>query len=68
GAAAAQSGISGGDRAAKVAARAESFALRRATLVGVIHETFRAKVEALGVAPERIRLVPNWSHVTSPTG
>ncbi|SCE21324.1 Glycosyltransferase involved in cell wall bisynthesis [Streptomyces sp. SolWspMP-sol7th] len=68
GAAAAQSGISGGDRAAKVAARAESFALRRATLVGIIHETFRAKVEALGVAPERVRLVPNWSHVTSPTG
>ncbi|EFL03856.1 LOW QUALITY PROTEIN: glycosyl transferase, partial [Streptomyces sp. SPB78] len=56
------------NRAAKVAARAESFALRRATLVGIIHETFRAKVEALGVAPERVRLVPNWSHVTSPTG
>lgn len=68
GAAAAQSGIRGGDRAASLAARAESFALRRATLVGVIHETFVAKVEALGVAPERIRLVPNWSHVESPTG
>lgn len=67
GAAAVQSGIRGGDRAASLAARAESFALRRASLVGVIHETFVAKVEALGVDPARIRLVPNWSHVQSPT-
>ncbi|WP_228978784.1 glycosyltransferase family 4 protein [Streptomyces sp. DH12] len=66
GAAAAQSGIEGGDRAAAAAARVEAYALRRATLVGVIHETFRAGVTALGVAPERIRTVPNWSHVAAP--
>ncbi|WP_262386734.1 glycosyltransferase family 4 protein [Streptomyces sp. TRM49041] len=66
GAAAAQSGIEGGDRAAAVAARVESYVLRRATLVGVIHDTFTARVTALGVPPERIRTVPNWSHVTAP--
>ncbi|MGW2014635.1 glycosyltransferase [Streptomyces sp. NPDC001927] len=68
GAAAAQSGIRGGDRAAALAARAETYALRRAALVGVIHETFVDKVAAMGVDPRRIRLVPNWSHVHGPSG
>jgi glycosyltransferase involved in cell wall biosynthesis len=67
GAAAAQSGISGGDRAAAVAARAERYALSRAALVGVIHDSFRPRVEAMGVDPARIRLVPNWSHVARPS-
>ncbi|MET7381793.1 glycosyltransferase [Streptomyces sp. NPDC005526] len=67
GAAAAQSGISGGDRAAAAAARAERYALGRATLVGVIHDSFRPRVEAMGVDPSRIRLVPNWSHVARPS-
>ncbi|MFI1166637.1 glycosyltransferase [Streptomyces sp. NPDC020801] len=67
GAAAAQSGISGGDRAAAVAARAERYALGRAALVGVIHDSFRPRVEAMGVDPARIRLVPNWSHVARPS-
>lgn len=67
GAAAAQSGIRGGDRVAAVAGAAESYALRRATLVGVIHETFVPKVAALGVPEDRIRVVPNWSHVHSPS-
>ncbi|MFJ6936582.1 glycosyltransferase family 4 protein [Streptomyces sp. NPDC101132] len=67
GAAAAQSGISGGDKAAALAAKAEAYALKRATLVGVIHETFVDKVVAMGVDPKRIRLVPNWSHVEVPS-
>lgn len=67
GAAAAQSGISGGDRAAAVAARAERYALSRAALVGVIHDSFLPRVEAMGVDPARIRLVPNWSHVARPS-
>lgn len=67
GAAAAQSGIRGGDRAAALAERAESYALRRAALVGVIHETFVDKVRAMGVDPGRIRLVPNWNHVPGPS-
>lgn len=63
GAAAAQSGIRGGGRAAAVASRAERYALRAASLVGVIHESFVPRVTAYGVDPGRIRLVPNWSHV-----
>ncbi|MFJ5550603.1 glycosyltransferase family 4 protein [Streptomyces sp. NPDC093225] len=67
GAAAAQSGISGGDKAAALAGKAEAYALTRATLVGVIHETFVDKVVAMGVDEKKIRLVPNWSHVATPT-
>jgi colanic acid biosynthesis glycosyl transferase WcaI len=66
GAAAAQSGIRGGARAAALAAAAEAYALRRATVVGVIHETFVGAVAAMGVDRGRIRLVPNWSHVGQP--
>ncbi|MEC4017822.1 glycosyltransferase [Streptomyces sp. H27-D2] len=67
GAAAAQSGIRGGDRAAAAAASVEAYILGRAELVGVIHESFVDKVAAMGVDRERIRLVPNWSHVARPT-
>ena len=67
GAAAAQSGIRGGSRAAALAERAEAHVLRRAALVGVIHETFVARVRAMGVDPGRIRVVPNWSHVRGPS-
>ncbi|MEI7032785.1 glycosyltransferase [Streptomyces pratensis] len=66
GAAAEQSGIRGGGRAAALAAAAERYALRGAALVGVIHESFVPGVTALGVDPGRIRLVPNWTHVRSP--
>jgi glycosyltransferase involved in cell wall biosynthesis len=66
GAAAEQSGIRGGDRAAKLAGAAEAYALRRATLVGVIHESFVGRVAAAGVDRGRIRVVPNWSHVARP--
>jgi glycosyltransferase involved in cell wall biosynthesis len=67
-AAAEQSGISGGGRAAGAAASVESRVLRSATLVGIIHESFRERVERLGVAADRVRVVPNWSHVLPPDG
>jgi len=66
GAAAAQSGIRGGGRSAAVAGAAEAHVLRGASLVGVIHESFMDRVVAMGVPRDRIRLVPNWSHVTRP--
>ncbi|MFF3628705.1 glycosyltransferase [Streptomyces sp. NPDC002164] len=67
GAAAEQSGIRGGGRAAAVASAAERHALRRAALVGVIHESFAPRVAGYGVDTGRIRVVPNWSHVPAPT-
>ena len=67
GAAAAQSGIRGGGLAAAGAGAVERYALRRAALVGVIHESFVDKVAAMGVPEDRIRLVRNWSHVRGPS-
>ncbi len=68
GAAAAQSGIAGGGRVAGLAGAVEGRVLRTATLVGVVHETFRERVAATGVPQERIRVVPNWSHIARPSG
>ncbi|MEV6162699.1 glycosyltransferase [Streptomyces sp. NPDC052052] len=68
GAAAAQSGMPGGGRAAAAASAAERYALRGAALVGVIHQSFVPRVTAYGVDPDRIRTVPNWSHVPPPSG
>ncbi|WP_257039448.1 glycosyltransferase [Streptomyces sp. OV198] len=68
GAAAAQSGIRGGERVAFLVAGAEARVLRSAALVGVIHESFVDRVSAMGVPTSRIRVVPNWTHVSCPTG
>ncbi|WP_069811695.1 glycosyltransferase family 4 protein [Streptomyces sp. TP-A0874] len=67
GAAAAQSGIRGGGRAAAVARAVEGRLLRRARLVGVIHESFLDRLTAMGVPRDRLRVVPNWTHITAPT-
>jgi glycosyltransferase involved in cell wall biosynthesis len=50
-----------------VARAIERYALRRAALVGVTHETLAAEVAALGVPERRIRLVPNWSLIPGPS-
>lgn len=67
-AAAAQSGIRGGGRVASVVAGVESRILRTAALIGVVHESFVDRVTAMGVPGTRVRVVPNWSHVTPPAG
>ncbi|MER6310212.1 glycosyltransferase [Streptomyces sp. NPDC001739] len=68
GAAAEQSGIQGGGRAAALAGAVEARVLRGAAVVGVVHESFVARVTAMGVPRERIHVVPNWTHVTGPRG
>ncbi|MEU6576001.1 glycosyltransferase [Streptomyces sp. NPDC046805] len=68
GAAAAQSGIRGGGHVASLVAGAESRILRTAALIGVVHESFVDRVTAMGVPKPRVRVVPNWTHVTPPSG
>ncbi|WP_369246705.1 glycosyltransferase [Streptomyces sp. R41] len=68
GAAAAQSGIRGGGRVASLAAGVEARILNSATLVGVVHESFVDHVTAAGVPGSRVRVVPNWTHATPPSG
>lgn len=41
--------------------RAVRFGLRRAKRVVAIGETMRRRLEAKGVPPERIRVIPNWT-------
>ncbi len=66
--AAAQSSIRGGTRVATILRSVEGRMLRDAAGVGLVADGFRASVEAMGVAHDRITMLPNWSHVSSPTG
>ncbi|MFG2355932.1 glycosyltransferase [Streptomyces sp. NPDC048521] len=68
GAAAAQSGITGGGRVASLATGTEARILRSAALVGVVHESFLDRVTTAGVPTARVRIVPNWTHAGAPTG
>jgi colanic acid biosynthesis glycosyl transferase WcaI len=62
--AATQSGISGGGgKVSQATAAVERYALRRADLVAVVSEAFRDQLRAYGVPDERIRLLPNWTHI-----
>ena len=68
GAAAGQSGIRGGGRVAALAGSVEGRVLRAAAVVGVVHESFTDRVVAMGVPRQRVRVVPNWTHVRAPSG
>ncbi|HEX5567498.1 MAG TPA: glycosyltransferase [Streptomyces sp.] len=68
GAAAGQSGMRGGGRVAALAGGVEGRVLRGAAVVGVVHESFVDRVAAMGVRRERLRVVPNWTHVRAPGG
>jgi colanic acid biosynthesis glycosyl transferase WcaI len=62
--AATQSGISGGGgKVSAATAAVERYALRRADLVAVVSDAFREQVRAYGVPDERIRVLPNWTHI-----
>lgn len=68
GPAAAQSGIPGGRTASGPARVLEGWLARQAAGLGVVTESFRTYLESQGVARERITHLPNWSHVSQPTG
>jgi colanic acid biosynthesis glycosyl transferase WcaI len=64
GAAARQSGYAGAIRFARIASRAETFISRRARSVAIVTDGFRGYLEGLGVRPDRIRRVRNWTRWT----
>jgi colanic acid biosynthesis glycosyl transferase WcaI len=66
GAAAAQSGISGGSKVAAVTSRMESWLLRQADVVGVLNEAFKATAIEAGCDPDKVVILPNWSHQPPP--
>ena len=67
GLAAAQSGVAGGARVARLVRSMELTLAARADGVAVIGEGFRRYLEEGGVAPERIRRLRNWTRRTEPT-
>lgn len=68
GPAAAQSGIAGGGKVARVTQAIERRLLRRSDEVVVLNDAFRRYVLGLGVAPESVIIRPNWTHIAAPTG
>lgn len=68
GQAAAQSGIPGGGLAAWPAGALERWVIGRADGVAIVSESFREHVVETGADPSRIRHVPNWAHVSPPSG
>ncbi|MGY1769920.1 glycosyltransferase family 4 protein [Blastococcus sp. SYSU D00813] len=65
GAAVSEAGL-GGSVLSRATAWLEKQVMRRADGVAVIHPIFRDRLVAMGVPAERIRVIPNWSHVTIP--
>ncbi len=66
GPAARQSGIDGGGGVARVTSAAEGWVAGRARAVAVVTDGFIPYLATIGVSSERIRLVPNWSHLAQP--
>lgn len=63
GPATAQSGIAGGGRVSRFTGALEGRVLRSAQEVVVVSAAFRSYVEAAGVQPGHVHVVPNWTHV-----
>lgn len=55
-------------RGARAVARLEGAMLSRADGVAVIHDIFRDSLTGIGVDPQRVRTIRNWSHTSKPTG
>jgi colanic acid biosynthesis glycosyl transferase WcaI len=67
GQAALQSGVDGGHRVSRTVARIEGWIARQADALAIIAEGFRAPLEKLGVDPDRIHRVRNWTHISPPS-
>lgn len=68
GEAATQSGIHAGDRARRLLTGLEARSLRAADAITVPSHSFIGPLTGLGVSPERITVVPNWSRIQPPSG
>jgi len=67
GRAASQSGIRGGAILARVTMAIEARLIRNATAVIAINEEFRSYVLSLGLSESQVDVVPNWSHIATPS-
>lgn len=67
GMAAEQSGYQGARPVAGTVTRVEGFVARHADQVAVVSDGFRPYLERIGVRPERLMRLRNWSRVVEPT-
>lgn len=67
GRAAGQSGLAGGERFGVAISRVEGWAARRAALIGMITPSFAPYLASLGVRPDRMVTLSNWSRVRPTT-
>lgn len=65
--AAVQSGVRGGVHVASLTAKIEGWLARQAEAIAIIAEGFRNPLEGMGVEPDRIHRVRNWTHISPPT-
>ena len=56
-----QSGMLGGRFASALVGNFESRLFRKAAAVGLVHDSLAESCLAMGVSPERLHVVPNWS-------
>lgn len=66
GPAAEQSGVGSAGWVGGIVRGAEGWAARSAGAIGIIAEGFRPYIESLGVDPDRIQHVRNWTHIQEP--
>lgn len=64
---AAQSGMQGGKRVAGITSRIEGWFARQAGSIGIVAEGFRQHLIDMGVAPDRIHRIRNWTHIRPST-
>lgn len=67
GAAAAQSGIEGGSKVARLVGDIERWVLKRADKVVVITSRFQDYTNSIGISPDATTVLPNWTHMSAPT-
>jgi putative colanic acid biosynthesis glycosyltransferase WcaI len=60
GKAAEQSGVEGGRRVANLVAKAEMYAAKRASRIGIVADAFRPSFEAAGIPSDRVERLRTW--------
>jgi colanic acid biosynthesis glycosyl transferase WcaI len=56
-----QSGMKGGRSVSSALGKLEAWLLRGAQAVGLVHESFLTRSLQMGVDPQQVHIVPNWS-------
>jgi len=67
GQAALQTGVEGGQRVARLTGKVEGWIARQASAIAIVASGFRPRLESMGVAPQRIHAVRNWTHIRPAT-